>query len=114
MTFIDKVTGKDLTREYQQLNSRIEVLPQEYQQAWEQILVRLNMRSDFSGRNLIPLCKGVVDMLEEMNIEGRTIEQIFGGNIEQFCNELAIGEPSLDVRDKWRKQLNNKIEKRFK
>lgn len=114
MTFVDRVTGNDMKREYKEMKIRVSKLPLEYQEAWEQIFVKLSMRSNFTGRNLTPLYSGVLDMFEEMESLGKSIDEIFGGNIDGFCDELAWDEPSFDIRDKWRKQLNDKIEKRFK
>lgn len=114
MTFIDKVTGNDMNREYKDMKLRVSKLPVEYQEAWDQIFVNLSMHSNFSGRNLTPLYSGVLDMFEEMHSQDKTVDEIFGGNIDEFCDELTRDEPSFDIRDKWRKQLNAKIEKRFK
>lgn len=113
-TFIDKITGNDMTREYKVMRKRVEQLPSEYQQAWDQMFAKIAVRSDFTGRNLTPIYSGLIDMLEEMNSLGKTIDEIFGGDIDGFCDELTIDEPSFDIRDKWRKKLNKKIEKRFK
>lgn len=114
MTFIDKITGNDMTRDYRQMQARVELLPLEYQQAWDQIFAKLGLHTNFTGRNLTPLYNGVLDMLEEMNALGRSIEDVFGGDLEGFCAELTSDQPSFDVRDKWRKRLNKKIERRFK
>lgn len=114
MTFIDKITGNDMKREFEEMNGRIAKLPDDYQTCWQQIVPKIGFHADFTGRNLMPIYHGIVDMLEEMNSLGKTVDQIFGNDLDTFCNELTQDEPSFDIRDKWRKQLNEKIEKKFK
>lgn len=114
MTFIDKITGNDMNRDYRAMQKRVGELPTEYQNAWDDIFVKVAIRSDFTGRNLTPLYFGVLDMLEEMSSLEKSIDEIFGGDIDGFCNQLTVDEPSYDVRDKWRMKLNKKIDKRFK
>lgn len=114
MTFIDKITGNDMNRDFKEMQKRVEQLPAEYQSAWDDIFAKVTIRSYFTGRNLMPLYFGVLDMLEEMNGLGKSIDEIFGGDVDGFCDELTIGEPSFDIRDKWRKKINKKIEKRFR
>lgn len=114
MTFFDKITGNDMNREFKAMDARIAQLPAEYQACWQQIFAKISIHSDFTGRNLMPILAGIVDMLEEMNSLGKTVDEIFGGDLDTFCDELTQDEPSFDPRDKWRKQLNDKIEKKFK
>ncbi len=114
MTFLEKITGSDIKREHAEMKKRVEKLPTEYQKTWDVIFAKLAIRSDFTGRNLTPLYLGILDMLEEMSSLGKSIDEIFGGDIDGFCNQLTVDEPSYDVRDKWRKKLNKKVEKRFK
>lgn len=114
MKFIDKITGNDLTRDYQEIDKRVAQLPTDFQTCWEQIFVKIRYHSNFTGRNLTPIYFGILEMLEEMNELGKTTEEIFGNDIDGFCNALTADEPTYDVRDKWRKKLNNKIEKKFK
>lgn len=113
MTFIDKVTGKDIDRQFELYNTEVSKLPKDYQMAWEQISMNLAHYADFTGRNLLPLLDNVLEMLIEMAAEGRSIEQVFGSDIEGFCSQLTSELSTFDVRDKWRRKLNARIEKRF-
>ncbi len=113
MTFLEKITGSDITKEYKKFEEEIKKLPEEYQKVWEEIKVKLMIYSDFSGRNLLPLLSAVLQFLQEMNEENKTIEEIFGNNIDGFCAELTKGMISYDIRDKWRNDLNKRIYKKL-
>lgn len=113
MTFFEKITGYDMTKKHRQLEQRLDLLPNDYQKAGRKIYGKLVLHSDFSGRNIIELSEGVLELLEEMNSQGKSIDEVFGGQLDLFCNELTVDEPSFDIRDKWRKKLNSKIQKRF-
>ncbi len=113
MTFLERITGSDMTKKYRQLEKRLMDLPKEYQKAGRKIHSKLVLHSDFTGRNILYISEGVLEFLEEMNDQGKSIEEIFGDNLDTFCEELTVGQPSFDIRDKWRQKLNSKIEKRF-
>ncbi len=113
MTFFEKITGYDMTKKYYQLEQRLDSLPNDYQKAGRKIHKKLVLHSDLSGRNILELSEGVLEFLEEMNSQGKSIDEVFGDQLDIFCNELSVDEPTFDIRDKWRKKLNSKIQKRF-
>ncbi len=113
MTFFERITGRDMTKKYRELEHRLEQMPVEYQKTGKQIHGKLVLHSDFTGRNIMYISEGVLEFLEEMNEQGKTIEEIFGNDLDTFCNELTKNQPTFDVRDRWRRKLNTKIQKRF-
>lgn len=113
MTFIEKITGSDMTREFRGFESRAKELPTEYQDAWEQIKSSLFPHSDFTGRNLISILDGVLCMLEEASLDGQPILDVLGNDIKGFCLQLAEEEGAKSLRDKWREQLNHNVAKKL-
>ncbi|MPM23278.1 hypothetical protein SDC9_69744 [bioreactor metagenome] len=65
MNFWEKITGSDMTKELKAFESRVKKLPADYQAAWEKINANLWPRSDFTGRNLMPIIDGVLGLLEQ-------------------------------------------------
>ncbi|MRH92170.1 DUF1048 domain-containing protein [Nocardia sp. SYP-A9097] len=113
MNFWEKVTGSDLTREYQAFEARAEVLPAEYRAAWEEIKIQLSPYSDITGRNLMPILDGALGLLEETASDGQSIDDALGTDIKGFCAAIAGGQGAKSYRDKWRDQLNKNIAKKL-
>lgn len=114
MTFLEKITGSDMTKQYQEFENRLAKLPADYTLAWEYIENNISIYSDFTGRNLMSILEQVLEMMEEMHSLGKTTNDIFGGDIDAFCKELTNGMESSSVRDKWRRNLNKKIHNKLK
>ncbi|MBF8807813.1 MAG: DUF1048 domain-containing protein [Enterococcus lacertideformus] len=112
MNFYDKVTGKDIKRSFDALNSRVAQLPQKYQQAWDQIQEHIWVYTNFSGRNLVPILDAILELLEESALENSRIENIVGKDIEKFIATIANVQGAKNQRDKWRNQLNNTVAKK--
>lgn len=113
MNFWDKITGNDMTKEFNTFELRVKKLPLEYQKSWAEINNNLFIYGDFTGRNLMPILSGVLDMLEETAANGQNINDVLGNDIKSFCSELVGEEGAKSYRDKWRKKLNNKIIKKL-
>lgn len=113
MNFWDKITGNDITKEFKSFELRVKKLPYDYQIAWEKIKSNLWEYSDFSSRNLMPIFKGIIELLEEAATDGQSIEMVLGEDIKGFCSELMSEGCGKSFRDKWRKQLNNNIAKKL-
>jgi DNA-binding ferritin-like protein (Dps family) len=109
MNFLDQITGRDMRRDFKHLETRAKKLPIDYQAAWQKINTELWSRSDFTGRNILPILEGVLGLLEEAAHDGQSIQEVLGGDIKGFCSALAGDEGALCFRDKWRKQLNDSI-----
>lgn len=110
MNFIDLITGNDIERNLNAIEDEIKELPLEYQGLYAQIEERLSLHMNFTGRNLVPILEGVKDFLIESHSEDLIVEEIIN-DLDQFVADLAVDEPSIDVRDKWRKQLNRNVAK---
>lgn len=113
MTFWDLVTGNDMNKEMNNFKLRIEKLPADYQAAWEEINSNLWCHADFTGRNIMPILEGVLELFEEQAAEGQSVNEVLGDDIIGFCSELMEVNGSKSIRDKWRKQLNSNIEKKL-
>lgn len=113
MNLWDKVTGRDMTKEYKAFDIRVKALPADYQAAWEKIKESLWPHSDFTGRNLMPILDGVLGLLEEGAADGQTVQEVLGDDIKGFCSALAGEEGAKTYRDKWREQLNQNIARKL-
>lgn len=113
MNFMELITGSDMSKCMETFATRIQVLPSEYQEAWEKIQIHLMEFSSFTGRNLIPILEGTLCMLEEAAAEGQSIQEVLGDDVKKFCQELAGEEGAKSLRDKWRAQLNRNVQKKF-
>ena len=113
MSFWEKITGSDMTKEFKNFELRAKKLPADYQEAWEKIKDNFWQHSDFTGRNLIPILDGVLGLLEETASDGQSVQEALGEDIKGFCSALVCKEDVNYYRDKWRKQLNNNIAKKL-
>ena len=113
MNFWERITGSDMTNELKAFASRANKLPADYQAAWGEINHHLWPRSDFTGRNLMPILDGVLGLLEETSADGQSVQEALGDDIKGFWSALAGEEGAKSFRDKWREQLNNSIAKKL-
>jgi len=109
MNIWNKLTGSDMKKEWKAFESRIKKLPADYQAAWEKINANLWLHSDFTGRNLMSILDGVLDMLEETAADGQSVQEVLGDDIKGFCSALADTDGAKSYHDKLRKQLNNTV-----
>lgn len=113
MNLWDKVTGNDMKREMKAFEARAKGLPADYQAAWEEIQVHLWPRTDFTGRNLMPIFDRVLGLLEEGVVDGQSAREVLGDDIAGFCSALAGEEGAKSYRDRWREQLNTTIARKL-
>jgi DNA-binding ferritin-like protein (Dps family) len=113
MNIWEEITGSDITKELKNLESRAKKLPAEYQVAWDKIKANLWTYSDFTGRNLTPILDDVLGLLEETAMNGQSVKEALGHDINGFCSTLASEEGIKSYRDKWRKQLNENVAKKI-
>lgn len=113
MNFWDKVTGNDMTKEFNTFEVRAKKLPADYQAAWEEIKANLWPRTDFTGRSLMPLLDRVLGLLEETAADGQSAREVLGDDIAGFCSAFAGEEGAKSYRDLWREQLNNTIARKL-
>ena len=114
MNFFERITGADLDKAYKDFEIRAKKLPPDYQTAWEEIKANIWPRSDFTGRNIAPILDNALCLLEETAAEGQTVQEVLGGDIKGFCSALAGGEGAATYRDRWRRQLNNNVDKKLR
>jgi len=113
MNFWDKITGNDMTKDLKAFEVRVQVLPAEYQAAWEEVNLNMWHHSDFTGRNLMPILDGVLGLFEEAAADGQTVQAVLGDDIKGFCRAVAGEEGAKSYRDKWREQLNRAVAKKL-
>lgn len=109
MDFWNNVTGRDLKKRWKSIEARVKNLPREDQAVWEQISAFFWRRPDGTGRNTLHILEGVLELMEEACAKGRSTEEVFGGDIEGFCEALAGEEGAKSFQDHWRDQLNQSI-----
>ncbi|WP_047980232.1 DUF1048 domain-containing protein [Ornithinibacillus contaminans] len=113
MNFFEKITGSDMTEEMKGFEARVNVLPAEFQTAWKEISSNLWMHADFTGRNLMPILDGALELLEVASADGQSVEEVLGDDIKGFCAALVGDEGAKNYRDKWRDQLNKNIARKL-
>lgn len=118
MSFWERITGSDLTREWKAFDARAEELPGDLRPAWGRIKACLMSYSDLSGRNLTPVFDGVLGLLETSAADGERASDVLGDDIEGFCAALvgddgAGGARGADYRQRWRDQLNRNVARRL-
>lgn len=113
MNFIERVTGSDITKAMKNLSVRIQNLSPAYQDAWDEMQSCLYTYGDFTGRNLLPVFENLAELLEIASAENQSVEEILGSDIKTFCSSLFSGEEMKTYRDKWRRQLNQNVERRL-
>jgi len=113
MNFWEKITGSDMRKELKAFESRAKKLPADHRAAWETIKASLWPRSDFTGRNLMPILDGVLGLLEESAADGQSVREVLGDDIQGFCSALAGEEGAKTYRDKWREQLNRNVARKL-
>lgn len=112
MTFIEKITGNDITKEFKSFEARAKKLPTDYQEAWEKIKENMWQHSNFTGRNIMHALDNALFILEETSTNGKSVQDSLGYGINVFCLEL-VGKDSNSFRNKCRKKLNNNISKKL-
>lgn len=113
MNIWERLSGSDLTRDWQAFEARAAALPDDYRLVWEQIKINLMPHGDFTGRNLTPIVDGVLGLLETTAADGQSVEEALGDDIAAFCAALASGHDVKDYRDRWREQLNRNIARKL-
>ncbi|WP_447034769.1 DUF1048 domain-containing protein [Streptomyces sp. DSM 118878] len=113
MNFWEKVTGSDLTRDWTAFGARVEALPDDYREAWDQIVAHLFPYGDFTGRNLTPILGSALGLLEVSAMDGQSVHEVLGDDIPGFCTALAGGEGARTYRDRWREQLNRNVARKL-
>lgn len=109
MNFWDTITGRDMNRQWKAYEVRAKKLSPEDYAVWNEINGYLWQRSDFTGRNIMPILDGVLELLEEAKAQGRTARDVLGNDVPGFCASLAEEEGAKSFRDKWRDQLNQSV-----
>ncbi|WP_417897703.1 DUF1048 domain-containing protein [Bacillus haimaensis] len=113
MTFLEKITGSDMTKEMKGFETRAKILPAEYQITWKEITSNLWIHGDFTGRNLLPIFESVLELLEVTSADAQSVEEVLGDDIEGFCAALVGDDGAKTYRDKWRDQLNKNVARKL-
>ena len=109
MNFWDRITGNDMTRQWKSLDARAGKLPKDFQQAYAQITAELWQRTGVSGRDILAMLEGVMELLEDASASNRSAQDVLGNDIRGFCAELAADAGGKSYRDRWRDRLNNTV-----
>jgi DNA-binding ferritin-like protein (Dps family) len=109
MTFLETITGSDLTREWTAFEARAGALPAGHRAAWEEVRGHLFRHSDLTGRNLTPLLDSALGLLDETAAGGRSVEEVLGGDVEGSCAAPAEAGGARSHRDRWRERVNRNV-----
>lgn len=102
---IDTLIGNlDEKRDYRKNEARAKALPAEYREAYKQIKKYIFTTSGILSME--PL-KVLVDILEEANINGKSVIEVTGPDVAAFADELVRDAKSY--QDDHRKKLNDSI-----
>ena len=96
MNLFEKITGRDITMAMQALQTRAQALPASSQNTWDTIVRTMAQYGDFSGRNLIPVLTGIMELLEIAAAEEREPAEVFGGDPAAFCDALLAASRNGD------------------
>ncbi|WP_461226594.1 DUF1048 domain-containing protein [Lacticaseibacillus suihuaensis] len=113
MNFWDRITGNDMTRQMAAFAARVALLPSDYQAAWQTINQTVMARADFTGRNLMPILAGIVDMMVEAAADGLSVQEALGDDIAGFADSVGAASGATNVQDRWRRQLNAAVYKKL-
>lgn len=92
MSFWERFTGRDITKQLKNFEPRIDNLPDDYQAAWKTINVHLWQHSELSGRNLLPVLERALSHLEEMHLKGLSAREALGDDFKGFYASLTSEE----------------------
>lgn len=113
MNFWNKIMRNDIAIELKKYELRAQSLPNDYQEVWKSIKKYVWRYSDFTGRNILPVLKTAIDILEEISCSGINANEGLGNDLEGFCDELVGEKEGKTFRDSWRKKLNNNVAKKL-
>ncbi|MGM0123497.1 hypothetical protein IGI37_000869 [Enterococcus sp. AZ194] len=113
MNFYDKVTGNDMNKQQAEFQKRIKKLPQDYQDSWHQLNLKIWNYSNLTGRNIYPILEGLVGLFEESAAEGLPINAVVSEPLDEFVAEITEVEGAKSYRGKLRDQLNKNIAKKL-
>lgn len=99
MNFFERITGNDITKAAKNFEARVQKLPESYQAACKEIVNYLLPYGDFSGRNLLPVFNGLMELLKIAAADGQNIEEVLGSDVQSFCKEIATSEGLEGSRD---------------
>lgn len=109
MNFWERITGSDMTKQMAALDTQVQQLPADYQAAWQTMQTTVWSRTDFSGRNLMPVLTGIVDLMTEAAADGLTVNQALGDDVAEFADQVAATSGATNLQDRWRAKLNQTI-----
>ena len=88
MTFWEKITGNDMTKELQTFESRAQKLPKDYQIVYKEIQKYLFKVGPVELTEGTELLSGIVDLFEEGVALGKGVLDVTGRDVAAFCDDL--------------------------
>ncbi|MGL4949835.1 MAG: DUF1048 domain-containing protein [Anaeroplasmataceae bacterium] len=113
MSFIDKITGKDIDRIYKDSKDRLSKLPQKYIDAYKKIECKLWLHSNLSGRNVVNAINQIVSILEESYVDNVELDRVINNDIDKFCSDI-LGDTSKEYIKVRKEKLNRNIRRKVK
>ncbi len=109
MGFIEKVTGSEQTKRFKEYERRVKLLPQDYQNAWKEMLQIVVI----SSKQFIDVMENILILFEESVEDGQSVNDIIGDDLKGFCRAICGVESTSVYRDKWRRQLNKNVKEKL-
>ncbi|SHF32989.1 DNA-binding ferritin-like protein (Dps family) [Seinonella peptonophila] len=113
MNIFEKLIGSlDEKREWKAMEARAKALPSDYSKAYNAMknyIFSLGVGTEWKDCKRI--FSGILDLLEEGAAEGKKVTDLTGEDVAAFCDDLVKDEKTW--MDKYRKELNQSIQKRL-
>lgn len=111
MSIIEKIIGSlDNKRKWKAMEARAKALPSEYRNAYNAIKEYMWTSGGLTDwKDISRIFGGILDLFEEGAAEGKKVTDLTGEDVAAFCDELV--KDAETWRDKYRKKLNDKIDR---
>ena len=88
MTFWEKITGNDMTKELKTFESRVQKLPKDYQIVYKEIQKYLFKVGPVELTEGTEMLSGIVDLFEDGVALGKIVLEVTGRDVAAFCDDL--------------------------
>ncbi|KHF41505.1 DUF1048 domain-containing protein [Halalkalibacter okhensis] len=105
VNFIKKIL--DSKKEYKEMMARVEALPDNYPEVYEEICNHMWSFSSGSGMDMLRIQYDLIELFEASAAEGKDVLEVTGEDVTTFANGLTDQAKKWD--DKYRHNLNKSI-----
>ena len=109
MTFWEKITGNDMTKELQIFESRAQKLPKDYQIVYKEIQKYLFKVGPVELTEGTELLSGIIDLFEEGATSRKDVLEVTGSDVAAFCDDLI--KDSKTYADIYQESVDQEVSK---